>query len=377
MISDLMTTAVISNSKPRQNDISKSGSGRESPGSRSPREPPDVEMTEKKSPVTKSKKSFCIDALLAKNESKTVLVPEEDSEEGRECENQVPRCFHKVPDELGKRPEGNDEENRKKFLEAFEKRTQKTRLLEHFGSGGKVSSPQVAQVQEGDGLYSAMITGRIREMDRLTGTSPECEIRRDYEQTSRSDSPFSGKSNETRSNSPGHSEMSSPPISPGNENDFRGNLNGNDDDFRNSQIFPRPGLLVNGGHQNFINQNPNLMLAGSRPNLPQLGPHSAFLSYSTPHSFTSAFHPAGNGNSKVTGANGSAMKTGVSSNSGNGILGLNAGGSQHLHHMQLEWLARTGMFYPRLPDLAGALLTPDRSTSKLLTIYWNCHPSGQ
>nr|XP_023025716.1 motor neuron and pancreas homeobox protein 1-like [Leptinotarsa decemlineata] len=25
----------------------------------------------------------------------------------------------------------------------------------------------------------------------------------------------------------------------------------------------------------------------------------------------------------------------------------------HLHQMQLEWFARTGMFYPRLPDLSG------------------------
>jgi hypothetical protein len=30
-----------------------------------------------------------------------------------------------------------------------------------------------------------------------------------------------------------------------------------------------------------------------------------------------------------------------------------AGNQQHFQHMQLEWLARTGMFYPRIPDLTG------------------------
>lgn len=32
---------------------------------------------------------------------------------------------------------------------------------------------------------------------------------------------------------------------------------------------------------------------------------------------------------------------------------VNHHGHSQLHQMQLEWLARTGMFYPRLPDLTG------------------------
>lgn len=198
--------------------------------------------------------------------------------------------------------------------------------------------------------------------------SPEYESR-DYE-NSGSATPFSVKSNDTRSNSPGQSELSSPPISPGNENDYEPTKTPpSGDDARGSQIFPRPGLLVSNNPQSFINQNSNLML-GSRPNIPHIGPHPAFLAYSNPHSFTSAFHPLNTNapaNAKLPNGSSNAIKPGVNVSPGSGgtILGLNTTGSQHLHHMQLEWLARTGMFYPRLPELAGGYFVYGFSISQI------------
>jgi hypothetical protein len=56
----------------------------------------------------------------------------------------------------------------------------------------------------------------------------------------------------------------------------------------------------------------------------------------------SAFHP-------LEAAAGGAKGGGGTPGGGPGP----AGNQQHLQHMQLEWLARTGMFYPRLPDLTG------------------------
>lgn len=369
------TSTIATTTESNLSSLKISKSGYDSPSLKL-EEPLQIEVCDKKGPTgcsaVKSKKSFCIDALLARNESKNLFATDSNLGEVR-CNTEIARCFRKNTGEVKKLCD-EDEDHRKTFLDAFEKRTHKPNLFENFNAEKTLSD-------DSDNLYGA-VPGKIsREVDgleyerrkfdevdisdskmgffqdRIQVNSPEYDIRREYE-NSRSESPFSGKSNETRSNSPGGSEISSPPISPGNENEFRGNLNGPGDEFRGSQIFPRPGLLVTAnGPQSFINQNPNLML-GSRPNLPQLGPHSAFLAYSSPHSFTSAFHPlnansTGNVNSKVSGSNGSGIKTGVSTNSENAILGLNAGGSQHLHHMQLEWLARTGMFYPRLPDLAG------------------------
>lgn len=318
--------------------------------------------------IQKAKKSFCIDALLARNENKNIFGADFNFTDVR-CNNEISRCFRKTA-ELGNTPCENSEQ-KKTFLDAFEKHTQKGRLLQHFNINkfhdesefGAVSvkiSREIEQLENGKNKFEELESSESKISSyphRLPENSPEYEIRREYE-NSRSESPFSGKTNETRSNSPGPSEISSPPISPGTENDFRGAINGSGDDFRGSHIFPRPGLLVTAnGPQSFINQGQNLML-GSRPNIPQLGPHPAFMAYSSPHSFTSAFHPlstdsSGSPNSKVS--NGSSIKAGVnvSSNSGSSILSLNPGGSQHLHHMQLEWLARTGMFYPRLPDLTG------------------------
>jgi hypothetical protein len=42
-------------------------------------------------------------------------------------------------------------------------------------------------------------------------------------------------------------------------------------------------------------------------------------------------------------------------------LPVNHHNHNQLHQMQLEWLARTGMFYPRLPDLTGESNPPDMS----------------
>ncbi|CAF4833758.1 unnamed protein product [Pieris macdunnoughi] len=124
-----------------------------------------------------------------------------------------------------------------------------------------------------------------------------------FERERVSESPKSGSS---RSLSPGseegnRSETYSPPISPGVE--------GGSEEFESYRpgIVPKPGLLP---------QNPALVAAQSALfNYPQMSP----MPQGGP--MPSAFHHPGD---------------------------------RVLHHMQLEWLARTGMFYHRIPELGGA-----------------------
>ncbi|XP_072937781.1 uncharacterized protein exex [Epargyreus clarus] len=120
------------------------------------------------------------------------------------------------------------------------------------------------------------------------------------------ESPRSGQSSPrsgTPSDDGNRSESYSPPISPGVE--------GVNEEFESYRpgIIPKPGLLP---------QNPALVAAQSAalfnyPQLPQGLPPGAPM--------PSAFHHPGD---------------------------------RVLHHMQLEWLARTGMFYHRIPELGGA-----------------------
>lgn len=113
----------------------------------------------------------------------------------------------------------------------------------------------------------------------------------------------------SRSMSPASSSHShSPPISPGSE------------DVHHNPFVPRPGLL---------NQIYPTTAAAN----------AAIYGYQTAptHMQTSAFHSL----------DGTGMMQKVQ-------LPVGHGHSQ-LHQMQLEWLARTGMFYPRIPDLTGTL----------------------
>uniref|UniRef100_A0A2H1WSW8 SFRICE_009289 n=1 Tax=Spodoptera frugiperda TaxID=7108 RepID=A0A2H1WSW8_SPOFR len=125
--------------------------------------------------------------------------------------------------------------------------------------------------------------------------------------TSGQRSPRSGQS--SRSASPGSDDGNrsgsySPPISPGVE--------GGNEEYESYRpgIIPKPGLLP---------QNPALVAAQSAAlfNYPQLSQPGA-LPPGAP--LPSAFHHPGD---------------------------------RVLHHMQLEWLARTGMFYHRIPELGG------------------------
>ncbi|KAL0267974.1 UNVERIFIED_CONTAM: hypothetical protein PYX00_010085 [Menopon gallinae] len=305
----------------------------------------------------KTKKSFCIDALLARNESKNL-----DGYGLREARNDPGRIFRQGKEDLPRN---------KFFLDALENCAQKSRLFDAYnltpkpedrgGTDGEYeelpAKLKVIRSFENSYAKSKMEDADSKSdvyqtQDDIGRYSPEFENRgRDYE-NSRSVTPYSVKSNDTRSNSPDQSEMSSPPISPGNENDFVSKKNG--DEFQERQMFSRPGLLVSNGPQTFLGQNP---MVGSRSNISHLGPHPAFLAYSNPHSFSSAFHPLNPGSPKMTNSNNPGLKHGlnVNPNAGGAILGLNASGTQHLHHMQLEWLARTGMFYPRLPELAAGI----------------------
>ncbi|XP_060808724.1 homeobox protein Hox-A1 isoform X2 [Amyelois transitella] len=128
-----------------------------------------------------------------------------------------------------------------------------------------------------------------------------------FDHRAETDSPRSGQSS-PRSGTPvsedgNRSGSYSPPISPGVE--------GGSEEYESYRpgIIPKPGLLP---------QNPALMAAQSAAlfNYPQI---SQPLPPGAP--MTSAFHHPGD---------------------------------RVLHHMQLEWLARTGMFYHRIPELGGA-----------------------
>lgn len=119
--------------------------------------------------------------------------------------------------------------------------------------------------------------------------------------------------NEERANSPGtprsmsptSSHSQSPPISPGSE------------EIHPNPFVPRPGLL-------------NQIYPSAT---------STIYGYQTqPHIPTSAFH-------SLDGA-GMVQKVQIPVSHNH----------QQLHQMQLEWLARTGIFYPRLPDLTGKFL---------------------
>lgn len=108
----------------------------------------------------------------------------------------------------------------------------------------------------------------------------------------------------SRSISPSSTRSRSPPISPGSE------------EVPQNPFVPRPGLL------NHI--------------YPSGG---AFYGYQTPTQ-SSAFHSLDN-----------AMVQKVQ-------MPVNHHNHNQIHQMQLEWLARTGMFYPRLPDLTGRQINP-------------------
>ncbi|CAG9859834.1 unnamed protein product [Phyllotreta striolata] len=103
----------------------------------------------------------------------------------------------------------------------------------------------------------------------------------------------------SRSISPTSTRSRSPPISPGSE------------EIPHSSFVPRPGLL------NHIYPN-----------------GSGFYGYQTQNQ-SSAFHSLDGGMIQKV------------------HLPVGHHNQNHLHQMQLEWFARTGMFYPRLPDLAG------------------------
>lgn len=247
------------------------------------------------------KKSFCIESLLARNEKRNLIESELSLRDIR-CNNELARLFRN-------------------------KSTMNSVQNHFFDNECSLDGEPAPKNEDSD-------------MDRVR----DCE-------NSRSLTPFSSKSNETHT----HSDLSSPPISPGNENEFENEKIGEKED-RQSQIQPRPGLLMNTSSQSLMNPNQSFMI-GSRPGLSGLAPHPAFLAYSTPHPLSSAFHPLSHNGAPNTGKMSmSGTKMSMNNNPPPSGLGMGGSNNQHLHHMQLEWLARTGMLYPRLPELAGKCL---------------------
>jgi len=148
----------------------------------------------------------------------------------------------------------------------------------------------------------------------------------------RSLTPYSSQSN----GSVTRSEISSPPISPGNENEC---VIEQDDLMHHSQNLGRID-------SNYFPARESNFVVMSNNNKPV---HS-LLTYSHTSS-SSAFHPLAR-TSLANAVPTVGTKLALSAPGSSSILA----NSQHLHHMQLEWLARTGMLYPRLPELAGKLI---------------------
>lgn len=120
----------------------------------------------------------------------------------------------------------------------------------------------------------------------------------------------------TRSNSSTSTRSHSPPISPGCE------------EVSTTAFVPRPGLL---NHSNYLNSN-------------------TLYSYQGPPQ-SSAFQSL----------EGSLMQK----------VHIPVNPHSQFHQIQMEWLARTGMFYPRLQDLAGEYSTVDEcQTNK----HWTDRP---
>lgn len=73
---------------------------------------------------------------------------------------------------------------------------------------------------------------------------------------------------------------------------------------------------------------------------------------------TSAFHPLEQAKSLAanSGSAGAQNAAAAAAAQNAAAAAAAAAGQQQFHPMQLEWFARTGIFYPRLPDLTGQLL---------------------
>ncbi|XP_026471849.1 motor neuron and pancreas homeobox protein 1 [Ctenocephalides felis] len=141
---------------------------------------------------------------------------------------------------------------------------------------------------------------------------------------------------EDSSDSPPSTNRSySPPISPGCE----------DSDpscYRNPRFVPKPGLI------DARMQGVPTAAAVFQPAM-YAYPHPHHQQLLTAGAASAFHHPLGEGPPSV--GNGP-----VGNKDHHAVQALRTPqhfGQQYLQHMQLDWLARTGMFYPRLPDLTG------------------------
>ncbi|KAK2580446.1 hypothetical protein KPH14_006189 [Odynerus spinipes] len=151
--------------------------------------------------------------------------------------------------------------------------------------------------------------------DRLENVEDDASVDVDPSRTTGSASPGSNGS---------RSPASSPPISPGSEEPTNNGILGH------PSLPPGPYAVGTGG---VVRQNQGLLL---HPGGPLIHPGGLY------------YHPAG----------GSAFHS--IHKEGQPVGHPQSAGphpqQHHIHQLQLEWLARTGMLYPRLPaDLAGVL----------------------
>lgn len=185
----------------------------------------------------------------------------------------------------------------------------------HLSSGIRVESVEESKAAFKGGESGG--NGGFR-VDRFENIEDEASIEVD---PTRTGSASSGGSNAS------HSPISSPPISPGSEEPSGNAIPGNPN-------LPSGHYGALGSGAGVTRQNQALLLHPSGPLI-----HPGGLYY----------HPAGG--SAFHSIHKEGQPVGHSQSAGAHPQ------QHHIHPLQLEWLARTGMLYPRLPaDLAGELV---------------------
>lgn len=141
---------------------------------------------------------------------------------------------------------------------------------------------------------------------------------------------------EDSSDSPPSTNRSySPPISPGCEDSDPGC-------YRNPRFVPKPGLM------DARMQGVPTAAAVFQPTM-YAYPHPHHQQLLTAGAASAFHHPLGEGPPSV----GNSPAGNKEHHAVQALRTPQHFGQQYLQHMQLDWLARTGMFYPRLPDLTG------------------------
>nr|XP_012143108.1 PREDICTED: uncharacterized protein LOC100882296 [Megachile rotundata] len=204
--------------------------------------------------------------------------------------------------------------------ERQERAVRDVRLLEGRADRAETIDATAISIQRGKTMLKESeeigVAGGGFPIDRLENVDDDASIEIDRTRTG------SASSGSNASRSP----VSSPPISPGSEEPSSNSIPGNPN-LQSSHY----GALASAGGTAIARQNQTLLLHPTGPLIHPGGLYYHPASGSAFHSIHKETQPVGH--SQTAGPHPQ---------------------QHHIHPLQLEWLARTGMLYPRLPaDLAG------------------------